>query len=125
MKEREGTARTPPGVMIYRGSREIFCRLTPEAVKKLLLAMLDYDGTNGPDAGDPMLQLAWVMLRERLDRDRASYEQTCLTNRYNRFLREARRAMPQEAVPDYDSWYELSEQGSLSAAKTMRRLNER
>lgn len=125
MKERGGAASSPPGVMIYRGSRELFRQLAPEAVKTLLLAMLDYDGTGGPDAEDPMLQLAWAALHERLDRDRASYAQTCLTNKYSRFLREALRTMPREAVPDYDSWYAMSEQGSLSAAKTMRRFNER
>ena len=125
MKENERNRGTPPGVMIYRGSRELIDQLKPETVKALLLAMLDYDGTNGPDTEDPLLRLAWAAMRERLDHDRASYGQTCLTNKYSRFLREARRALPREEVPDYEAWYELSEHGSLSAAKTLRRFNER
>ena len=125
MTENERKSLSPPGVMIYRGSRELIDQLQPEIVKALLLAMLDYDGTNGPDTADPMLRLAWAAMRERLDHDRASYGQTCLTNKYSRFLREARRTLSREETPDYEVWYELSEHGSLSAAKTMRRYNER
>ncbi|MBQ5977844.1 MAG: hypothetical protein IJL51_06885 [Oscillospiraceae bacterium] len=113
----------PPGVMIYRGSRELIAQLPPESVKALLLAMLDYDGTNGPDTEEPLLRLAWAAMRERLDHDRESYAQTCLTNKYSRFLREARRVLPRENVPDYETWYETSEQGSLSATKTLLRLS--
>lgn len=113
----------PPGVMVYRGSRELIAQLPPESVKALLLAMLDYDGTNGPDTEEPLLRLAWAAMRERLDHDRESYAQTCLTNKYSRFLREARRVLPRENVPDYETWYETSEQGSLSATKTLLRLS--
>lgn len=121
MKKNEQKPGTPPGVMIYRGSRELFEQLSPEAVKTLLLAMLDYDGENGPTSEDPMLRLAWAAIRERLDHDRESYEQSCLTNKYHRFLQEARRTLPEGSVPDYDAWYELSEEGGLSAGKTLKR----
>ena len=114
----------PPGVMIYRGSRELIAQLPPESVKALMLAILDYDGTNGPDTEDPLLRLAWAAMRERLDHDRESYAQTCLTNRYNRFLGTARRMLPAESVPDYDSWFELSEGGTLKAAAILRKLRK-
>ena len=50
--------------------------------------------------------------------------QTCLTNRYNRFLGTARRMLPAESVPDYDSWFELSEGGTLKAAAILRKLRK-
>lgn len=126
MKRRETGPHSPPGVMIYRSSRELLRQLEPATLKALLLAMLDYDGTgDGPETEDPMLALAWAAMREKLDHDRESYEDTCMNNRYNRFLREALRVLPRESCPDYEEWYELSEHGSLTAAKTMTRLKDR
>ena len=63
MTENERKTLSPPGVMIYRGSRELIDQLQPETVKALLLAMLDYDGTNGPDTANPMLLLSWAAMR--------------------------------------------------------------
>lgn len=126
MKRKDSGPLSPPGVMIYRSSRELFRQLEPDMLKALLLAMLDYDGTgDGPETEDPMLALAWAVMRERLDRDRENYEDICMNNRYNRFLREALRYYPRESCPNYEDWYELSEHGSLTAAKTLTRLKER
>ena len=126
MTEHTNKRLQPPGVMIYRSSAELLGKLRPEAFMRLVMAMLYYDGPGTePQFEDPVLDLAWSAMREHLDADRRSYADTCLMNRYNRFLREARRALGAEACPDYESWYAMSEQGSLSAARTLQRFNER
>ena len=115
----------PPGVMLYRGSRELFSQLPPELVKKLVLAMLDYEGPGTePRFDDALMSLAWAALCERLELDRRRYRELSMTNRYKRFLREAQRTLPQDQCPDYGLWWELSEQGTLSAARTMMKLGE-
>ena len=125
MKKENETKNAPPGVMIYRSSRDLFCLLPPEAVKRLVLAMLDYEGPETePKLDDPVMNLAWTMLRERLDLDRSRYESLCMTNRYKRFLREAQRTMPRDSCPDFETWFELSDKGSLSAARTLLKIRD-
>ena len=115
----------PPGVMLYRSSRELLSLLPPKSFKRVVLAMLDYEGPGTePSFEDPGLSLAWAALCEKLIADRQRYTATCMTNRYKRFLREAQRVMPRESCPGFDSWYEMSGQGSLSAAQTMLKLSE-
>lgn len=120
------TALHPPGVMIYRSSRELLSNLKPETVYEVLMAMLDYsESGQEPTSDDPFFRLAWAAMREHLDADRRKYEQVCLSNRYHRFLREADRCLPREDCPSYEEWLSLSQGGSLSAAKTVSLLVDR
>lgn len=124
MKKDNTVKSAPPGVMIYRSSRELFSLLPAVSVKRLLLAILDYEGPGTePDFSDKKLSLAWAAMRDALEANRQSYEHSCMTNRYNRFLREAKRQLPAEKCPDFETWFELSQKGSLSAAQTMRQLD--
>lgn len=107
-----------PGMLLYLSFRELFETLEGDEVKVLLLAMFAYalDGTE-PVFNSPTLRIAWAAVKDRLDSDRRNYEKVCLSNKYKRFLLECERYMPREQCPDYESWYALSDQGRLSAAK--------
>lgn len=123
MKTKNETRPRPPGVMLYRSNAEMLDMLPAPDLKRLLLALLCYDGPGTePAFDDPTLAMAWAAFRERVDADRREYEATCMTNRYHRFLREARIHVPREDCPDYEAWFELSEQGSLSASQTVKKL---
>ena len=125
MTEHTSRRPQPPGVMIYRSSKELLGKLQPEGFMRLVMAMLEYDGPGTePQFEEPVLDLAWSAMREHLDADRRTYADTCLMNRYKRFLQAARRSMPPEACPDYETWYMLSEQGSLSAARTLLKCSD-
>ena len=111
MTEHTNRRPQPPGVMIYRSSKELLGKLQPEGFMRLVMAMLEYDGPGTePQFEEPLLDLAWSAMREHLDADR--------------FLQAARRSMPPEACPDYETWYMLSEQGSLSVARTLLKCSD-
>ena len=125
MTEQKNEAIVPPGIMIYRSSRPLLELLAPQDFKRVLLAMLDYKGPGTePDFDDPALVVAWTAMRERLELDRRRYTATCMSNRYKRFLREAQRMMPREECPDFKMWFDLSDEGTLSAAQTLLNYEE-
>ncbi len=115
-----------PGFMLYTVSRSLFEALEPVTVKRLLLAMMDYAAEGKePELTNTEERIAWAALRDKIRSDQRRYEQKCLQNQYNRFLREAERRMPREDCPDYEEWLELSEQGARKFADTLALLYER
>lgn len=70
------------GMLVYFDTRPLLERLSPQDVKELLLALLDY-AENGvvPSFQKEALSCCWPLLASRMDADRERYEQRVESNR--------------------------------------------
>ena len=84
-----------PGVMLYFDRMTFLDRLDMTQRGELITAIIDYarDGAV-PEINDPMLGMAWDVLRPVLDLDAERYEAICERNRRNG---EQRKKKPVEA----------------------------
>ena len=72
-----------PGVFVYHSLREPMQELNMEQRGELFTAIIDYsaDGTD-PAFGDPLLRMAWAIVRRDIDRDSDKYEATVKRRKY-------------------------------------------
>lgn len=65
------------GFILHSSAREIIEYLDPVQVKTLMLSMLAYnDGDELPEM-DPVVKMAFIPLRQQMDRENEKYQETC------------------------------------------------
>lgn len=91
-----------PGFMIYFDIAPALFKLTDDEAGKLFKAIMDY-ATSGTvhDLGG-ICEFAFDVIRPRIDRDRAAYEEKCRKNSYTAYVREAKRKG--NSFLSYDEW---------------------
>ena len=102
-------AKKKPGVMLYHEWLPYRKKLSFEQMGRLFIAILDYS-ENGiePDfSDDDRLDMAWLGLSLKIDRDSEKYKENCDKRAYAAYCREADRAGRPKMT--FDEWKEKTE----------------
>lgn len=78
-------AKEKPGVMLYWETFDALERMVDGQAKKMLIAIRLYaqHGELPNFEDDPVLDMAWTLLRPKLDTDETRYREKCEKNREN------------------------------------------
>ena len=92
-----------PGTMIYFDILNVLDELTDEQVGQLFRGALKYakDGDE-PHFTDPFVRIAWVPMRDKLDRDSEKYGERKLKNKWVRYC-GVEKAAGRDPLP-FDEW---------------------
>jgi hypothetical protein len=86
------------GFLLYHDQRAFFARLNPEEAQLLLLAIFDYETTRAePEAISPAADMAFVAIRQTLDRNRIKHDE--IVERRREYGRTGGRAKAAKADP--------------------------
>ena len=72
--------------IVYNDNQEVFTELSDEDAGKLIKAMIEYSSTGTQIEMCPMLKLAFIPIRQQMDRNMDKYENICERNRKNGML---------------------------------------
>ena len=93
-----------PGIILYYEFAPAFRRMRPEQVYQLVIAALDYGETRKePQIDDPVAEIIWPLLREKIDTNEKRYEDTCVKNSFNAYMRWCKEK-GDEPLP-FEEWY--------------------
>lgn len=101
------------GFLIYFDTRDAWQLLTDEQKGLLLMSIMDYSEYGViPEFSDKLLEMAWSLMRPKLDRDAESYADRCIKNKYSVYCREEKK---KDREPlDFESWLQGSNNHSIS-----------
>lgn len=102
-----------PGTMLYFDLLPIVQCLSKEAAGSLLVAMLEYgkDGIIPDFSASEGLNVAWVHVKQMIDRDNERYANRILRHTYGAYKREMQRRN-EEPLP-FEEWYQRAYLPSL------------
>jgi hypothetical protein len=70
--------------ILHQEHKALFCELTAEEVKDVLMAIFEYEETGKPpDFNSNMAKLAFIPIKQSLDRNREKYDAKCGKNKDN------------------------------------------
>ena len=105
-----------PGFMLYFDTAPAFERLGDADAGKLIKALLSYSATGELLPLDGMASLAFDLIRPKLDRDAAKYEEKVMKRRYAGYSKACRDKG--EEPLDFASWLEYQGEQLLANACT-------
>lgn len=70
-------------VMLYYDYKDIFKKLSSKQVQELIIAMIEYDESNITPKLDKTTDIAFSLIKQRIDRDKQLYEEKCKANKRN------------------------------------------
>ena len=101
------------GFLIYFDTRNAWQILTNEQRGNLLMSIMDYSEYGViPEFSDKLLEMAWALMRPKLDRDADSYAERCRKNSYSVYCREEKKKGIEPL--EYESWLQNRDNHSIS-----------
>lgn len=106
-----------PGVYIYHNLREPMQELSMEQRGELFTAIIDYsaDGVD-PAFKDPLLRMAWAIVRRDIDRDSDKYEATIKRRKYAAYCKIEKDAGRRPV--SFDEWDAMQSSASTCSTDT-------
>ena len=107
-----------PGVYIYHSLREPMQELSMEQRGELFTAIIDYSAEGAdPAFKDPLLRMAWAIVRRDIDRDSDKYEATVKRRKYAAYCKVEKDAGRKPV--SFDEWDAMqSSAGKCTPAPT-------
>lgn len=69
--------------IFYYDYKDIFKKLNNKQTKELIIAMIEYDENNTIPKLDKLTDIAFLSIKQRMDKDKQLYEDKCQTNKIN------------------------------------------
>lgn len=70
-------------LMLYYDYKYIFKKLSSKQAQELIIAMIEYDENNITPKLDKTTDIAFSLIKQRIDRDKQLYEERCKANKRN------------------------------------------
>lgn len=93
-----------PGVMLYFDMAESLKFLSREDKGDLLDAIMDYGRMGKQPDFKGALGVCWALIKPRMDRDTAKYEEVVIKKQYSSYCAALKRKSPEEIPLPYEDW---------------------